>query len=207
MYVHVNCFDYDKLLNEIVVNYEMGDQEVSTESIGKIFTDLSKNFNADKSPELTPEQIELVESVLSANMGWRDYAGETAAEFFEACGEGLQELIAVLQDAIAGPSEDFSDQMQDIHANFVNVFGDQGDLDDGEYTDECLATLGCMISAYIDPISGFNEGQIDILRHIEDTLLPHETLIGFEIADRPGRTVKYGDSLITFPTILIKVSP
>lgn len=208
MYVHLNCFDYDKLLRDIVTNYELEDQKLSTEMISKIFKDLGKVYSGINREDLSGDRLELVQKVIVSTINWRDYRGENPEEFAESCGESLTTLLETLTEALSEPSEEYPEEVNDLCDLFVKIFYENGQgpgEDEVEYLADCISSLGEDILGYVTPVDKFSEAQLGIMKFIEEQLLPTEILVGLEILDIPGQTVNWDDTLITFPLILIKV--
>lgn len=208
MYVHLNCFDYDKLLRDIIVNYELEDQKLSTEVIFKIFKDLGKAYGVTNREGLSGDRLELVQKVIITTLNWRDYRGENPEDFAESCGESLTTLLESLTEALSEPSEEYPEEVNELCDLFVKIFYENGQApeeDEGEYLAECMSSLGEDIIGYVTPPDKLSEAQLGIMKFIEEQLLPTETLISLEVLDVPGQTVNWDDTLITFPLILIKV--
>lgn len=202
MYVHINNFDYDELLNNLVQHYHLSDAPITNEIISKIFEELAEHYKLNQRETMTEDEIALVEEFMRIHGQWSDFQpGDEADMFLETKGMDISESLVVMEGLfLEGVTEDDElDPLYDIAIKFT-----QFDFTDEDSIGEFSAYLSDLISKYNN--IQFNDAELYVLGHIERSLDSSEILTGIEVLPVAGKVVKYGDTLITFPIILIKVS-
>lgn len=200
MHVHLNCFDYDKLLTGIVEHFHMEDTPLTSEYLEKVFKELSEKFNQHHRNELTPEETKLVEDFLKTTITYADFDGDEEV-FKDIMGEDIAEALATLEDILTDPEAEVSDRYNQYVLDIIE--NPNIDLtDDGPA--EFISSLSDNIVKYM--VSDFNAGEMFILGQIEAVAKEGEIIRSLLSLPVAGKTVKYGDSLITFPIILIEVT-
>lgn len=210
VYVHVNTFDYSKLIARIVKHADLHDTEISSTVITKIFKDLERVYNKNKRDELSAEEIKVAETFMKEFAGLRfaDYEDEEASEFYTALSEAIEWSLQNFQEFITGaiPEEDVSETTLAFYQallELMDVESFNADVD----PEIVMMTMERLQEILDDYKSGeFNEIQLAILSEMEKLLSDNEIITGIMIDDKPGKTVKYGDSLVTFPIILMRAT-
>ena len=210
VYVHVNTFDYPKLIARIVKHADLHDTEISSTVITKIFKDLERVYNKNKRDELSAEEIKVAETFMKEFAGLRfaDYEDEEASEFYTALSEAIEWSLQNFQEFITGaiPEEDVSETTLAFYQallELMDVESFNADVD----PEIVMMTMERLQEILDDYKSGeFNEIQLAILSEMEKLLSDNEIITGIMIDDKPGKTVKYGDSLVTFPIILMRAT-
>lgn len=210
VYVSMNNFNYDKLIDRIIKHTGMGDTELTDGVIQRIFKDLAKVFNQNKRKELTPEEVKVAETFMKDLVGLRfsDYEDEEASEFYVALSEAMEWSLQNFQEVLTGaiPLEEVSDTSKDFYDALLELM-DAESMTDEEDGELAMATLERLQEILSDYVSGeFDELQLAILAEMEKNLLDGELITGLQVENRPGRVVKHGDSLVTFPLILMKAT-
>lgn len=210
VYVHVNTFDYPKLIARIVKHADLHDTEISSTVITNIFKDLERVYNKNKRDELSAEEIKVAETFMKEFAGLRfaDYEDEEASEFYTALSEAIEWSLQNFQEFITGaiPEEDVSETTLAFYQallELMDVESFNADVD----PEIVMMTMERLQEILDDYKSGeFSEIQLAILSEMEKLLANNEIITGIMIDDKPGKTVKYGDSLVTFPIILMRAT-
>lgn len=215
VYVHVNTFDYPKLIARIIKHADLHDTEVSSTVITRIFKDLERVYNHNKRDELSAEEIKVAETFMKEFAGLRfaDYEDEEASEFYTALSEAIEWSLQNFQEFLTGgiPEEDVSETTLAFYMALLDLmdiesFNDRAP-DDESAVEAAMMTMERLQEILDDYKSGeFSEVQLAILSEMEKLLTDHEIITGIMVEDKPGKTVKYGDSLVTFPIIYIKAT-
>lgn len=210
VYISMNNFNYDKLISRIIKHTGMGDTELTDEAILRIFKDLAKVFNANKRKDMTPEEIKVAETFMKdlAGLRFSDYEDEEASEFYVALSEAMEWSLQNFQEVLTGaiPSDEISDTSKDFYDALLELMDVEAmeDSDDGELA---MATMERLQELITDYASGeFDELQLAILAEMESNLLDGELITELNVVYRAGKVVKYRDSLVTFPIILMKAT-
>ena len=204
MYVHLNCLDYDALMEEIVEYYQLKDTIITNDMISKIFKDIAAKVNPKDRESLTEEEISLVEALMKMGLSYRDYDGNDNHDFDDDVTSHTTHLLLSLEEALENPSEVENPVMAEFIDKFLSVFN-ENDPDEASYFQDAIARLGIMVTMYHRPDTEYyTDGELAILKYIECNLMNEENLGSLTVLDIPGKTIKHGDTLITFPTILIK---
>lgn len=202
MYVHVNNFDYDELLGGLVKHYHLDDVPLTDEVISGIFENLESKYKQNQRSEMTADEIELVEEFYRVVGQWAEFMpGDDAETYLETKGmEITQSLAALEEEFLAGVAEDSC-----LNALYeIAVKMDGYDFTDEESIFEFGEMLANLITRYNNV--QYDDAEMFIMSCIERAMKPGEILTGIEVMPSAGKVVKYGDTLITFPIILIKVS-
>lgn len=210
VYVHVNTFDYPKLIARIIKHADLHDTEISSTVISNIFKELERVYNKNKRDELSAEEIKVAETFMKEFAGLRfaDYEDEEASEFYTALSEAIEWSLQNFQEFITGaiPEEDVSETTLAFYQallELMDVESFNADVD----PEIVMMTMERLQEILDDYKSGeFNEIQLAILSEMEKLLADNEIITGIMIDDKPGKTVKYGDSLVTFPIILMRAT-
>lgn len=204
MYIKANHFDYDSLLRGIVTHLDLQDTPLVDQDVTKVlknFATAYKGVRAAQGLEEWQEAI-VIEFLSSVQLSTHDF-GNTLAEVLDnladiLTGEDDGKLWCYVEpfmdrielDYIADVTLTLSGQFvlkdditmePDVFANFLK-----------EWTEKHL-------SNQLEGINGF------LFDNINLNILPREYMKDINIMDIPGQIVKYGDTLITFPLILLEV--
>lgn len=215
VYVHVNTFDYPKLIARIIKHADLHDTEISSTVISRIFKDLERVYNHNKRDELSAEEIRVAETFMKEFAGLRfaDYDDEEASEFYTALSEAIEWSLQNFQEFLTGTISE--DDVSDTTLAFYQALLDLMDIesfnspetDPEAAVEAAMMTMERLQEILDDYKSGeFDEVQLAILSEMEKLLADHEIITGIMVDDKPGKTVKYGDSLVTFPIILMKAT-
>lgn len=202
MYVHVNNFDYDELLNGLVKHYHLDDVPLTDEIVSKIFESISEKYKLNKRNTMSELEISLVEEFFRVVSLWSDFMpGDDTETFLESKGMEISESLALIEEVfLAGVGEeDELNRLFEIATKFEGY-----DFTDEESIGEFSANLSNLIDSYNN--MQWTDAELFILGHIDRALMDLEILTDVEVVPVAGKVVKYGDTLITFPIILIKVS-
>lgn len=201
MYVHMNCFDYNKLLTGIIEYYHMQDEPITNEWLESIFNDLAKKFKTNNRDKLTSEEIKMVEDFLKVTITYADFEEGDDETFKDCLAENIAAALVSLEEVLNDPSSVVPEQYETFLESIINHPG--FDLtDDG--ADGFAVYLMGLIEDYL--VVDFTPGEMFILSQIEIGTNIYEIIRSLEILPLPGKMVKYGDTLITFPIILIEVT-
>jgi hypothetical protein len=215
MHVNLNCFDYNKLLSGLVEHYGLQDN-LTDESVGQVFRNLSEIYRRNNCEYLSDDEKKMVECFLGLTVSY--IVNEDDDEPFKPISEQVEEGLEKLQYFILNqldevPYNRFMAIIDHHVAKFVTLSGsdDNEHLYDGANPEGVAAFMDYfrdLIDEYIriKSINQFGAGELFILGEIEKHTHPCEVVIDIDVIDHPGAKVKYGDSLITFPLILIEVT-
>lgn len=215
VYVHVNTFDYPKLIARIIKHADLHDTEITSTVITNIFKDLEQVYNHNKRDELSAEEIKVAETFMKEFAGLRfaDYEDEEASEFYTALAEAIEWSLQNFQEFLTGgiPEEDVSETTLAFYMALLDLMDVESFInansEDESNVEAAMMTMERLQEILDDYKSGeFNEVQLAILSEMEKLLADHEIITGIMIDEKPGKTVKYGDSLVTFPIILMRAT-
>lgn len=206
MYVLVNNLDYEDLLAKLVSHHNLGDVPDLNGIVKKLFIGLSKRFNANERNTMTSEQIELVEKYFSnwpvvsfSNWDEADYE----VPYMEQFSGDFEESSIGLYEALTDSELELSDETKAFLEQFNQVIPLDEDANDG--VDDQFNEFVTLVNKYYS--TELDEGDILILSSLDKALANDERLAKVEVIDKPGTQVEYGNTLITFPLILIKAIP
>ncbi|AEV89490.1 hypothetical protein OBP_053 [Pseudomonas phage OBP] len=205
MYVNLNCFDYNKLLSGIVEHYNLQD-DLTDETIAQVFRNLSNLYSSRGDLGITEEEVKMVESFLGLTVSYISFEGEDFIAIQEQIDDGLDSLEAHLtQQVDQVPYGSF------IEKWVIGKFLNDVDVESCEYFEQVAHFIECfdnMIHRYITAksIPDFGPGELFVLGEIEKYTHPCEVVTNINVIDVPGTKVRYGNSLITFPLILVNVT-
>lgn len=211
-YINVNTFDYDKLLARIVKHAELGDTEISNIVITKIFKELAVAFNnKGKRDQMSQEEVKVAETFLKEFSGLRyaDYDDESATEFFAAAAETMDWALQNFQEFLTGTisQDDVSDETMSFYMALLDLMDVESFLGDENDGEQAIITMERLQDILDDYMTGeFTEVQLSILSEMEKLLSSSEIITRITVEDRPGKKVKYGDSLVTLPTIIMEAT-
>lgn len=210
MYVHLNCFDYDTLITGIIETFDLQDTDVNSETIGRIFTELSNRFGGDISEHMQDFEIKMCEDFLKYFTTFSNFElGDDADGYKEMLGENLQEAYISLQNYLEEPDESsIFDRFAELHLRNNADFNLFEESDEGENLAAFMEYFEELVALYIT-VTGRTQlttGDIFILGQIEKYTKELEIVTDILVLDQPGKIVKYRDTLITFPLILIEVT-
>lgn len=210
VYINVNTFDYAKLITRIVKHTGLEDSELTDSLVRKIFKDLAVAFNNNKRANMSDEEIKVAETFMKEFAGLRfaDYDDEEAAEFYTALSESIEWSLQNFQEFMTGgmDEESVSDETKAFYFALLNLMDMESFLDE-EDGEKAMITMERLQEILDDYMTGdLNELQLCILSEMEKLLDDKEIITKVTIEDRPGRIFKNGDSLVTFPTIMMKAT-
>lgn len=204
MYVIVNNFDYDALLAKLVQYHNLNDVPDLNQVIKKLFTGLSERFNANERKTMTDDQIELVERYFSLypTVTYSDWSDGDASDvpYIEQFSQDFEESSIGLYEALTDSELELSDETK----AFLEFFNQVIELDEDKED-----AIDIQFNEFVDLVMKYhstelNEGDIVLLREFDVALAENERLAKVDVIDKPGTQVQYGNTLITFPLILIK---
>lgn len=210
MYVHLNCFDHDTLLTGIIETCNLQDVTITSELVQKVFSDLAEKFGGDISEHMQDIEIKMCEDFLKNVITYKDYELDYDENGYkETMGETLQDAYLILQGYLEDPNADhIFDEFADKHLRNNTDFNLFEESDEGENLEAFMEYFEGLVGQYIQ-LTGRAEltaGDLFILGQIETYTKPLEIVTDITVIDQPGKIVKYRDSLITFPLILIEVT-
>lgn len=214
MHVNLNCFDYTKLLSGLVEHYGLQDN-LTDESVSQIFHNLSETYRRNNCEYLSDDEKKMVESFLGYTISYivnEDDDDEPFKSIPEQVEEGLEKLqYYILNQLDESPYNCFMAIIDHHVAKFVTFDEGNEHLFDGADPEGVIAFIDYfrdLIDEYlrIKSINQFGAGELFILGEIEKHTHPCEIVVDIDVVDHPGAKVRYGDSLITFPMILIEVT-
>lgn len=208
MHVNLNCFDYPNLLTGIIEHYNLQD-DLTDESVARVFSNFAKMYRNQEDHRLSDDHIKMVESFLGSTISYINYDDEDFVTIQEQIDNGLEMLQSCLIEKIDEvPYGSFSEKY--VYGKYVTLpeSDDEPMIDHVEQIVQFIDFFDNLIHRYCDmkSIKQFGPGEIFILGEIEKHTHPCEVVTNLDILDRPGAKVKYGDSLITFPIILLEVT-
>lgn len=208
MHVNLNCFDYTKLLSGLVEHYDLQD-DLSNETVARVFRGLSELYRSSKEEPISEEHTKMVESFLALTISYISFEGEDFVAIQEQIDNGLDSLEAHLTQGIDEvPYGSFIEKYITGPDKYIN--SDSSETN-GEYFEEVshfIEYFGGLINQYLrsKSIPQFGPGELFILGEIEKYTHPCEVVTDIKVVDVPGTQVRYGNSLITFPLILVNVT-
>lgn len=223
MYVNATHFDYDAFLGGIIEHAGLKDTGVTDDAIKDILLkfEVAYRQHMELKDKLTPIQKEIchrfIVSVL-CDVYCEDESSEYAVTDMSKLTEVMDKRLAYSLDSLeALLTSDIEPLDIDEVTFFLNWMSERGkEVNKGDYCFEIegmgyinpadfVNHLSTWLESYVR--SSFSELNKFIFDNINWNILPREILIGLTILDRPGKTVKYGNALITFPIILLEVFP
>lgn len=199
IFIHVNNFDYDALLNKMVAKLDLGDSYITSEIVLKTFKTLAAKFNNNRRGELTPDELALVETFIARYSGYRfaDYDGESSSEFYESMGDLMNHAFEEFSESLTTDQDDLNEEAKEFNELLFRLI----DAADGELAIETLMEL---VDKYLS--ENFNDLELTIMKEMEGMLNEGEIITGIEVVEKAGKVIKYGDTLITFPIVLMKAT-
>jgi len=217
MYIKANHFDYDALLTGIVDRLDLQDNPLDDETIKKVFIDFQARHKVRTAAnQLEPWQETIVLSLLNSVQHTQNYvdaeenSDPTADDFYILMGKILNTLGDCLtgtnDDLLVGYLEHFLDWIGNGHVEGVTL-DNEGDyvlangatLKSDQFANFLRDWTERYLTAEISELDKF------LLHHINNNIGYTEYLKSMTVLDLPGPKVKYGDSVITFPSILLEV--
>lgn len=208
MHVHMNSFDYDKLLTGLIHYHDLGDEEITSDAVEKIFTDLGEKFKRNSDIVMQDNEVKMCEDFLKSLISYENFDIGDDESFVEVLGEAVNEGMSALFEALG---DDFKitrfNHFIITHVLPLTEF-DFDSPDDGEMLDQFSEYFTSLIDDYITMTNrrDFSPAEMFILGQIEQVTKAEEIVIDIEVISVPGKKVKYRDTLITFPIILIEVT-
>jgi len=219
MYIHVNEFDYNKLLNGIIELGDFKDAIIDDDLIFKTLLNFQDAYKEEiKKDTLASWQRELctlffycVGTEISYNYQYDDdLNAEKLIESFEAM---VKECLSELEEQLEGTG---SEHLWEVLERFVDHVDEHADKDDEDPMKWQYIFDGTVIKAkdfvnlltsWLEIYAGTKLTGVNqfIYTCINANILPHELVRDINIVNMPGRKVKYGNALITFPIILLEV--
>lgn len=207
MHVNLNCFDYNELIAGIVEHYGLSDSEITDEGITKIFEDLSERFTQRRIRVLDETEIKMVEDFLKMAVSYKEFGQDSDGPgYLEYIAESLKESLERLHVELV---QGVDDLYNDFIERYVLGHPDFDFEDDVESASTLfIEYLEAAVEDYMDMTGrrDFTAGELFILGQIENYTKPCEIVVDITVVPLPGKIVKYRDSLITFPLILIEVT-
>ncbi|QZA70542.1 hypothetical protein AH04_59 [Erwinia phage AH04] len=221
MYIKANHFNYDKLLGGIVEHLDLQDTPLDDQMVSNVFKGFEstyKELRANQKLEEWQEQIvvQFLASIQTTVMYYASSWFNDDDEPREVMGytEVLAKLLDSLADCLTGTGDD--DMIE-----YVDSFIDRivtGDIKEVKFTNDlkyCLINgaeldaeqfanfLRSWVESHLsNELEGINGFLFDA---INENVLPREYMKDINVMDIPGSKAKHGDTLITFPLILLEV--
>lgn len=221
MYIKANHFNYDKLLGGIVEHLDLQDTPLDDQMVSDVF----KSFESTYKELRTNQQLEdwqerivvqflasVQTTVLYHTSSWFCDDEESRQEMSYA--EILAKLLDTLVDCLTGTNDDdlveyteeFVDRIMNGHMEEVSFTNDLkyrlingAELDAEQFANFLRSWVESHLSSELNGINGF------LFNEINENVLPQEFMKDINIMDIPGSKAKHGDTLITFPLILLEV--
>jgi hypothetical protein len=221
MYIKANHFDYDKLLGGIVEHLGLQDTPLDDQMVSDVFKGFEssyKELRTNQKLEDWQERIvvQFLASVQTTVMyyasSWFNDDEEPRQEMSYA--EILAKLLDTLVDCLTGTNDD---ELVEYTESFIDriVTGDMqevtftsdckyrlingAELDAEQFANFLRSWIESHLSSDLDGINNF------LFNEINENVLPREYMKDITIMDIPGSKAKHGDTLITFPLILLEV--
>lgn len=225
MYIKANHFDYDKLLGGIVEHLDLKDEPLTTELVNVVLKTFENNYKVTRQKqELEDWQEKIVVSFLSSVQSMVKYtefiAIEDEEEFLEEDNyhQVLGRVLDDLSDLFEGDGEDklwmyvesfwdnvcynMNPQIEYISTPEYNhhfKLPNGAVLTPGQLANFLREWVESYLSSFLTGVDEF------LFDNINNQILPQEFMQDINILDIPGSKAKHGDTLITFPLILLEV--
>lgn len=204
MYIKANNFDYDGLLRGIVTHLDFQDTPLGDDDVARVFKNFATAYKGVRAAQGLEEWQEAI--VIEFLSGIQ----LTAHDFGNTLSEVLDNLVDILTGEDDGKLwcyvEPFMDRIElDYIADVTLTLSGEFVLkDDITMTPDVFANFlkewtEKHLSNRLEGVNGF------LFDNINMNILPREYMKDINILDIPGAKVKYGDTLITFPLILLEV--
>lgn len=221
MFIKANNFNYDKLLGGIVEHLDLQDTPLDDQMVSDIFKGFEstyKELRANQKLEDWQEQIvvqflaSVQTTVLYYGSSWFNDDEEPRQEMSYT--EILAKLLDTLVDCLTGTNDDdlveyteaFVDRI--IHGQMEEVkftsdlkyqLINGAILEPDQFANFLKSWVESHLSNELNGINGF------LFDEINNNVLPQEYMKDINVMDLPGSKAKHGDTLITFPLILLEV--
>lgn len=225
MFIKANHFDYDKLLGGIVDHLDLKDEPLTTELVNVVLKTFENNYKVTRQKqELEDWQEKIVVSFLSSVQSMVKYTEIIAVEDEEPFLEEdnyhqvLSRVLDDLSDLFEGDGEDrlwmYVENFWDSICYNLNPQIEYLSTPEHNHhfklPNEAILTPGQLanflrewVESYLSSfLTGMDEFLFD---NINNQILPQEFMQDINILDIPGSKAKHGDTLITFPLILLEV--
>lgn len=218
MYVIVNNFNYEDLLNKLVQKLGIEDVPLTDDVIKKVFKDLESRFNINQRNELNNEEMVLVESYFKNFIGLRysDYE-ETddpdqrdkeanKDEFLMAISTEYEESLITLVSIMMTPEKEraiYSTETLEFIDKLIELYS-KTETEVEDPIEGAIDYLETLVDKYIS--RDIEEIDLFLLKEMECALSEGERLSAIHVLDKSGRLVRYGNTLVTFPIIVIEAS-
>jgi hypothetical protein len=226
MYVKANHFDYPAFLQGIQEHGDLQDEELTSEILTGILKDFAKKYKEyNDSNTLTLIQKEICAKFLHAvyyevertivddvEDGCDDVPEVVVLEqsqIDKCISDSLEDLVALLNcdiDPVDIPSMNLFLSWMSVYIvpgpndeGYAYHFGSMVFTDAEDFVNHLRTWMEIHLREELSPLDTF------ILDHIGYNTRYGEVFFGITVMDLPGTIVKYGDTLITFPLILIEV--
>lgn len=225
MYIKANHFDYDKLLGGIVDHLDLKDEPLTTELVNVVLKTFENNYKVTRQKqELEDWQEKIVVSFLSSVQSMVKYAEFIANEdeepFLEedSYHQVLGRVLDDLSDLFEGDGEsklwmyvenfwdhicyNLNPQIEYITTPEYNhhfKLPNGAVLTPGQLANFLREWVENHLSSFLTDVDEF------LFDNINNQILPHEFMQDINILDIPGSKAMHGDTLITFPLILLEV--
>lgn len=217
MYVIVNNFNYEDLLNKLVQKLGLEDVPLTDDVIKKVFLDLQTRFNINQRKKLTVDEITLVENYFKNFIGlsYSDYIEDedpeqkdneaNKDEFLMAISSEYEESLIGLTAIMMTPEDERAIYSPESLAVVDKLIEMSSGLD---YEEDPIETAIDYLASLVDKYLSRDIEEIDLflLKEMECALSEGEFLSAVHVFDKPGKLVRYGNTLITFPIIVIEAS-
>lgn len=204
MYIKANHFNYDKLLGGIVEHLDLQDTPLDDLMVSNVFKGFESTYKElrtnqkleDWQESIVIEFISSIELMATNFSGALDQVLENIVDIFTGQDDGsLWRFIEIFMDRIE------LDQVPDVtltlQGNFV--LKDDIQLSPDVFAQFLKEWVESHLSHQLEGINGF------LFDQINHNVLPREYMKDITILDIPGSKAKHGDTLITFPLILLEV--
>lgn len=221
MFIKANHFDYDKLLGGIVEHLDLKDEHPDDQMVSDLFKNFESTYKRLRiDQKLEDWQEELVVEFLSSVQTSVMYNGQYQLDD-ESLGEDqsyhaiLARIMDSLVDCITGTNDDtlsayldgFIDRIAYDHISHLCTMNREGKfilangatLEPEQFANFLKSWVESHLSNELDGINGF------LFEEINNNVLPQEYMKDINVMDIPGSKAKHGDTLITFPLILLEV--
>lgn len=221
MFIKANHFNYDKLLGGIVEHLDLQDTPLDDQMVSDVlkgFESTYKELHAnqkleDWQEELVIEFLSSIQATVAYDKQWNSEDDEIKEEL--SYHSVLVKVLDTLVDCITGTNDDimscyldhFIDRIvyghiphlctMDREGNFILANG--ATLEPDQFANFLRGWVENHLSTDLEGINGF------LFDEINHNVLPREYMKDIHVVDIPGSKAKHGDTLITFPLILLEV--
>lgn len=208
MYIKANHFNYDKLLGGIVEHLDLQDAPLDDQMVSNVFKGFESTYKELRANQkLEDWQENIVIELLSSLRLTCDYLGQDLGDCLDKVLNNLVDIFTGEDDgALWGYVENFYDRLISgiehgaklSPGNHV-VLANGAELEPEQFANFLRSWVESHLSNELEGINGF------LFDAINENVLPREYMKDINVMDIPGSKAKHGDTLITFPLILLEV--